>query len=249
MVQVLPSLECLPFLSLQIFLIQFRVSCVGRRGAFPGWKIVGMNDGVWPGRTTRRVRCSCGTLAGRMIRRSRGRGRHCSAVPECTRFRSGCYWRPAQVRRSAQLRIGAGSLHMLSLSRHRWKVSLVRDGQFFGRGARVDSAFAAIEANAVHRNILGGRGFVNVVNEGDIHVVDYHVVIEMPVLPMASFVPSAEVAEAVNDASIETLFRGPKFILKKQNRCRPKPNRVGPQQADLRGQYPCARCRTRTSQD
>jgi hypothetical protein len=167
MVQVLPSLQCLPFLSLpseqlflllQIYLIQFRVSCVERRRAFPGWKIVGMNDHARPGRTTRRVRCSCGTLAGRMIRRSRFRGRHCSAVLQCTRFRSGCYWRLAQVRRSAQLRIGASSLHMLSLNRHRWKVSLVRDGQFFGRGARVDSAFAAIEANAVHRNILGGRG-------------------------------------------------------------------------------------------
>src|SRR5258708_33782952 len=176
-----------------------------------------------------------------MIGRSRGRGRQGSAVPECTRFRSGRYWRLAQVRRSAQLRIGASSLHMLSLSRHRWKMSLVRDSQFFGRGARVDSAFAAIVANAVDRNIRGCGGFVNVVNDGDIHVVDYHVVIEMPVLPMTSFVPSAEVAEAVNDASIETHFRGPKSIVKNETGVDPSPIRWGPQQADLRGQQPCAR--------
>jgi len=69
---------------------------------------------------------------------------------------------------------------MLSLGWHRWKMSLVRDGQFFGRGARVDPAFAAIVANAVDRNIRGCRSLVNVVNDGDIHVADYHVVMECP---------------------------------------------------------------------
>lgn len=98
---------------------------------------------------------------------------------------------------------------MLSLSWHRWKMSRVRDGQFFWRGARVDSAFAAILANAVHRDIRGRRGFVNVVNDGDVHVVDYDVVIEMPMLPMTSFVPSAKVSETVKDASLETHFGGP----------------------------------------
>lgn len=80
----------------------------------------------------------------------------------------------------------------------------------FGRGARIDPAISAVVADPVHRSVVDNRGVVNVVNVGDIYVVDGAIIEKMSALPTSAFISIAEVAESVIDPTVESDMRSPK---------------------------------------
>src|SRR5215469_11696678 len=87
-------------------------------------------------------------------------------------------------------------------------MALVSRGLFLRSWTRRDSAIAAIVANTSY-GIVDDRGVVSVVDNVDVHVVDFAVVVEAPVVPTSAFIAVAEVAVAVIDPTIEADDRSP----------------------------------------
>lgn len=114
------------------------------------------------------------SLIRRRVVRSSGlsSGYGLSAV-ECSWPRGGGDWRLAVIGRRSQLRISAGSLHMLNLSGYRGKMPFMSGSFLFRRWTGINSAVAAVIANPIHcRGVVDDRGVVNVMNVGYIHVGD-----------------------------------------------------------------------------
>jgi hypothetical protein len=95
------------------------------------WKFFGVDSVGGARNAVLRPRSRCigvwligGTIGCRVIRRSCLFGRYDRAVIKCSRLRSGSDRGLALIRGSPQLRVSAGSLHMLSLNRHRRDMSL-----------------------------------------------------------------------------------------------------------------------------
>src|SRR5277367_2744202 len=149
------------------------------------------------------------------------------------------YGRLAVIRGGPQLRIGAGSFFMLSLSRYRRNVSLPLDRLLLRSCARVDPAIASVVTYAVHRGVVDYRGVVNVVNVRHIDVVNGAVIEKVPVIPSSAFIAVAEVTEAVVNSAVEANVRTPKAHVKNKCRATPSPPARRPEESRLRGQHPC----------
>src|SRR5579864_5254509 len=106
---------------------------------------------------------------------------------------------------------------MLSLSSDGWDVSLPCNLFLLRRGTRRDSSVAAVVADPVHGCVIDYGGVVNVVNVGDVDVVDGTVVEKASAFPASAFVAFTEVAESVNDPAIETNPRPPIAFM--ENKC------------------------------
>src|SRR5258708_13114919 len=104
---------------------------------------------------------------------------------------------------------------MLNLNRGRRNMSFMRDSLLLRCRTRVDSAVAAVVADAGLRPV-DHRLVVNVVNYGDVHVVHRLVVEEAVVVPTSPFVTFTEVAEAIVDPPIHPDPHTPITFIKTQ---------------------------------
>ena len=145
----------------------------------------------------------------RMIRRSCLLGRCHAPVAKGSRSRSSRDRRLAVVHRSALLGVIAGRLRVLSLSGYRRNVVLICRRLLFRTRPRSCSAVAAVVTDAVNRYIVCNFCRINVVDVGDIYVVDRTVVKKSPIFPTAAFITHPEESEAVVDPAIETNTRTP----------------------------------------
>src|SRR5271167_1128014 len=250
-------LEFLPFLRLLraellllllIFLVLFRVSCVGSGRARNGRKFVGMNSRARASGVCLRafglsvgLRLRSGSIGWRGVGPSRLFGRHYLAGLKCSRCGSGRNGRLAMVRRNTQLRIGAGSLHLLGLSRHGRNVFFARRGLFLRCRPCCYPTVAAVVADAVHRRVVDHGGVVNVVNVSDVYVIHRAVIVEMVVFPTPALVTVAEVTEAIVNSAIETDHWSPEAFMEDKPFASPTPPAGSPEKADLRGQDPGSR--------
>jgi len=96
---------------------------------------------------------------------------------------------------------------MLSLSGDLRDMSVTRSRFFFWPWTVVYPALAAVVAHPVHRVVVDHRGVVNIMNVGDIHVVDGTIVEKVSAVPASAFITMAEVAESIIDPVIESDMR------------------------------------------
>ncbi len=104
---------------------------------------------------------------------------------------------------------------------------LVGRGLILSGRTRGDATFATVIADAVHCRIVGHRSVVSVVNVGDAHVIHGSVVLELPVVPAATLITLAAVAEAIIDPAIETDLRTPVAFIESKSAAVPSPNSLG----------------------
>src|SRR3982074_3306510 len=98
---------------------------------------------------------------------------------------------------------------MLSLNRHRRQMSRARCRFLPRRWTPIDPTVAPVIADAVYRGVVDHRRVVNIVNDGNVHVIHRTVVKEASVLPTSTFIAFTEITESVNDSAIKTDLRPP----------------------------------------
>src|SRR5712692_4093488 len=208
------------FLLLLVLLVQLRLACTWRTGSRRRRKVARMDRGRVGSRSivlrpvlrtrSRRVapRLLPPTIGGGGIGTTCRFGRYDGAVLKYSWLRCRCDCRLAHVHRSPLLRVGSGRLRVLNLNRDRRNMSLMRRSLLLRCRTRVDSAVAAVEADARLR-VVDHRLVVNVVNDRDVHVVHRLVVEEAIVVPTSAFVTFTKIAEAIVDPAIETDYRTP----------------------------------------
>src|SRR5439155_6160355 len=109
----------------------------------------------------------------------------------------------------------------------------------FGSRPCCYSPGTAVIANAIYRGRVVDYGcVVNVVNVGDVHVVDGLVVVELPSSPIAAIVAATGIPVAIGNATIEADDRTPVAGMPVVQRVvkRPVPGR--PKQAGFGGKRP-----------
>ena len=181
-----------------------------------------------------------GMLDWRVIRRSHRFRWYDCAVAKCARLRSRGNCRFAMIHGSPLLRVRARGLRMLGLNGYSRNMFLARRDLLLRPWTHVDPTIAAVVADSVHRGAVDHRGVVNVVNDGDVHVVHRTVVEKVSVLPTSTFIALAVVTIAVTDSAIETYVRTPVALIEDVSVAAPAPVGWSPQETDFRSHDPCA---------
>src|SRR5438270_8735144 len=122
---------------------------------------------------------------------------------------------------------------MLSLVGHRRSVPLACRNLLFRPGALINSAVSAVVADPSVA-LIDDRCVVNVVNHGDVHVVDRAIVEKVSALPPPAFVTVAKVAVAIIDSAIEAHSRAPITFIKDEPAAAPAPISRSPQKTNFR---------------
>lgn len=102
-------------------------------------------------------------------------------------------------------------------------------------GARVDSAIAAVIADAIHGGVVHHGGVIGVMDVSYVHLIDGPVVIKITTAPVSARVAVTGITEAVVDATVEAYRRAPVSDVPDEGRTSPSPIAWRPQKADLGG--------------
>src|SRR5712692_3094343 len=183
---------------------------------------------------------SRGPIGWRVIGRPYRFGADDFAVVQSSRLGSSRDGRCAMIPRSPLLRVCASCLRMLRLSGDRRNMPLPRRRLFFRPRTRADPAIAPVVADPRYRPI-DHRGVVDVVDDGDVHVVHRSVVEKPVVIPTSALVALAKVSIAVIDSAIESDLRTPVAVIEDKSVAAPTPIGWSPQEADLRRHHPSPR--------
>lgn len=186
------------------------------------------------------VRLRRSPVGRRMIRRSGLFGGNDSGTVDGGWSFSSSYRRLALVGGGAQLRFRSGGLDMLRLGGYGWNVPLTRSGFFLRRRSDRDPAVPAVVAHAVFIDV-GYLSVVDVVNIGDVHVIDCAVVIKPVMVPMSAFVAMAIIAKAISDSAVEPNLRPPIAVMEEEAAVVPSPVAGRPKKTNLWRFNPCAR--------
>ena len=186
-------------------------------------------------------RLNRGTLDWRVIGRTSGFGCHDGAVAKCSGFRSSSNCRCAMIDRSSLLRVRTRGLRMFRLNGYRWNVFLTSHCFLLGRWAHADPAVATVVADPVHSGTVDHCCVVNVMDDGDVHVVYRTVVEKMSVIPTSALVAISVVTVAVTDATIETYLLAPIAVIENVSVAAPAPVRRSPEQPHFWSHDPGAR--------
>src|SRR5215469_2068539 len=136
--------------------------------------------------------------------------RNDSSSAEFCRLRSSSDWRLPVVHRSQQVAVRTGAVLMLYLCRAWRQMSLAGGCVLFGGWARHCSTGTSVIADAVHgAGVFDYSRVVNIVNVGDVHIVDGLVVIELPSSPITAVVAGTGISVAVGDPTVVTDDRRP----------------------------------------
>ncbi len=217
------------FLLLLVFLVQFWVSGIGRGRALDCRKITNM-----------RRRTRMGTRAGDAFRARLIFTAAISAVigwrvirSTCSSSRNDTLFEVTRTRRSrnfglttidggALLRIAPRFLRVLCLGRYGLNVPLTCDRFLLRSRTGGNSAVAAVIADSILGAIHNGC-VVNVVDLGDIYVVNGAVVKEVSVVPAAALVAFTKISKPVVDAAVKTYLRSPITIVEDEPVAAPAP--------------------------
>src|SRR5271163_845991 len=126
---------------------------------------------------------------------------------------------------------------MLSLSRNRTNVPVVRRRLLFRTRTYVDSTIAPVEADAVDVLVDHG-GVVNIVNFGDVDVHHRAVIEKVSAVPTSAFKTQTEISEAVIDPTVEANVRTPVTVVEIKSAVTPPPVARSPKESNLRSQNP-----------
>jgi len=130
---------------------------------------------------------------------------------------------------------------MLDLFRGWRHVPLADRCFLFGSRARRCSAGTAVIADAIYRGRVVDYGCaVNVVNVGDVHIVDGLVVVELPSSPIAAIVTATRIPVAIGNATVEADDRTPVAGMPVVQPVVKRPVTGRPKQAGFGGQRPRA---------
>src|SRR5215469_6669297 len=232
------------FLFLLILLIQLGVAGIRRSRTRVGLNVGGVygrSGNVGAGGTAAGTRFIIRAIrAGRrgMIRASRLPGCDYSMLAERRGPGSCRDRRLATIHRGAKLRITTGRLHVLGLSGNRWKVPVARGNFILRCGAGCNATRATVIADPVDGGVFDDGGVIDIVNVGDIHIVDGAIVKEAFAFPTPAFVPFTGVAEAVRNSAVETNTRTPVAFVEEEAVFVPRPVSRRPEIAGLRSQHP-----------
>ncbi len=242
----LPLLKSLMFLFLfgvelllllLVFLVELGVARVRRSELFVRREFVGM-------RWTAGIRRAIGirfAIGRRLVATSGFPGCDSAALVECPGLGSGRDRRFSVIYGGAQLAVGTGFVKMLVLRPNRPDMPVAVRSLFLASGSRVDSAVAAVIADAVYRRIVvDDCGVVGIMDFRDIDVVHRAVVVEAVTVPAAAFITSAEIAITVIDAAVETDPRAPITLMEKKDGSAPAPIGRRPEKTRFWSQDPGA---------
>ena len=247
MIQILLLLELLVLLILLrnklgllllVLLIHLRVPSTDGGRHLVGLELAGMYRWI---AGARNVCARRSTIGRRMIRRARFSGGDDAFSLELCRLGSCSDWRPAVIHRSAKLRIGARSLDMLDLRRHRWNMPCSRRRLFCWGRTRRNATLSTVITDPVHRRTVNHRGVVDVVNDGDVHITHGAIVEKLSAIPPSTLETNTEKAETIADSAVEPDLWTPVALMEQKSAAAPTPIPGGPEEADLRGFHPCSR--------
>src|SRR6266403_2218286 len=122
---------------------------------------------------------------------------------------------------------------MLSLIRHWREMSPTSESFLLARRPRGNATVTAVEAYAFVVPV-DHSGVVDVVNDGDIHIVHGTVIEKPAAFPASTFVTIAEVSITVVDAAVETDLRPPITLIEEISVAAPCPVAGGPDKAFAR---------------
>jgi hypothetical protein len=128
---------------------------------------------------------------------------------------------------------------VLGLHSRRSGTLLTKRRLLCGGRTGVDTTSPTVVAN-VARGPVDYRFRVDVVNSCDIDIVYRPVVVEGSIIPVATLIAIATVAEAVVDAAVETYLRSPVAIVEHVRAVIPAPVAGGPEQARFGSFHPGA---------
>src|ERR1700722_11272516 len=165
-------------------------------------------------------------------------GGYDSAPFQFSRPRGGSDRWLAAICGGAKLRVGARCLHVFGLHGHGRDMSLMGGRLFLGRRALVESAVAAIIADAGDRRTVHDPCFIHVANHGDVYVGHRTIVEKVTVVPTSAFVTVTEIAEAIVDSAIKSYLRTPVAIMENVPAVSPAPVSGRPEKTNFRSQYP-----------
>src|ERR1700681_1011258 len=112
------------------------------------------------------------------------------------------------------------------------------DRFLFAPRPRIDATVTTVVADARHRRVVDGC-VVDVMNLGDVHVVDRAVIKEAPVVPTPALIAFTGISEAIVDAAIEPYLGRPEAVVEGERLAAPGPVTGSPKQTRLRCQHPC----------
>src|SRR5712671_3079238 len=153
------------------------------------------------------------SIGWRSIRSPRRLGRYNPTLLNRSGLWSGRDRRLAHVDRSPKLGVGPCNLHMLPLNRYGRNMSLSCRSQFLRLRRTVDSTIPAVIADPWGVRIDSWGRVVNVVNHGDVHVIDRGVVEKAIAIPTAAFITFTEIAKAVEDPAVKTYLWPPVAVI------------------------------------
>src|SRR5215471_8701653 len=92
---------------------------------------------------------------------------------------------------------------MLYLGLNRGEMAFVHRRLLLSGRTRRNPALATVVADAIYGCVVDHRRVVNVVNFGDVHVIDGTVVVELTAIPAATLIALAEISVPIVNATIE----------------------------------------------
>jgi len=142
------------------------------------------------------------------VRASVCAGRDDPGAVEFSGTRGGGDCRSAMILRGQKLAVAAGAPLVVALQVGGLEMVFAAPHFLFMRRSGVNSAVAAVVADAIYGDIVDD-GLVVDVNVGDGHVVHGAVVVEVAISPIATLIAGAKIAEAVIHSTIEADVRSP----------------------------------------
>ena len=120
---------------------------------------------------------------------------------------------------------------MLPLRRNRRDVALLGKGMLPRSRARLNTSTSSVVADTIDG--IGDRPLIDVVDDGDVYVVDSRVIEELSAIPVTAFVADSDVAITVVDSSVEADVWTPISDIPDIEAVRPTPIAWRPEKADL----------------
>ena len=226
-------------LLLLIFLVGFYITGV-RRGRVFVWRQFVWMDG--------RPRRTCVVRSGRAVRSrfwrgiiTGGRGRASGVrVIELCRFRCRGNWRFAVIFGGTKLGVAASLIDMANL-RGYWRDMVFASCRLvLTSSACFDSSAPPVVAHTRDR-LIHNLSVVYVMDDGNVDVVSFTVVVEMATFPSSAFVTMTEVTMSIVDAAVKSDLRSPVAGIEGVSSAIPRPIGRSPQISDFRCEHPGAR--------
>ncbi len=152
-----------------------------------------------------------------------------------------CRRRPAFVLVEELLAVLRSLLTHLDLRRHRRNPPLVHHGHLRNPRTHLQSTPSAVEADSYSRPLVDLAMDVHIADHVHVHAIHCRVVEEVPAIPVAAVVASAEVAKPIVHPAVEPDMQAPEPMMEAIHVAHVSPVSWSPQCAHIRSRDPAAR--------